>query len=308
MKRARAILSGSSVVVAFACAFGQFAGAAPYRGGTVPERDNDFCSSRVARDFLQPLARMASISRVPNSGRLPFAPRGLSLEARGGRLVVGAGWVGFGFSDEAIEQVRHLNWDVSARISEVDARGRVAIHLGSKRRRIGSIIGNRIDDFLFRVSDEPAYYRVDISFRRIGHDRVLGRFSNYVRVVRPRFDAKLLISGSVARQGEALSLRLANFGTEAISSISHDWNFAVHRFDGQEWIVAPGNPLPQKHKPIIRRLRAGQMGECIRFLVPASETPGLYRFSMVVNRNLVRGQSRRMQLTADFEITGRSLK
>jgi hypothetical protein len=251
---------------------------------------------------------MAPIHHVPSAGKLPFAPKGLTLEVRGGRLRVGGGWVGFGISDEAIEQIRRLNWDVSARLFEVNSKGAVVNELGSKRRRIGTIEGGRIEDLLFQLSAEPAYYRVDISFQRIGSDRVLGEFSNYVRVVRPWFDARLLTLGSVARQGGLMSVRLANFGTETIASLSHDWRFAVQYFNGQNWVAAPSNPPPERHKAIISKLPAGRMDQCVHLRVPAGEVPGLYRFSMVVDRSLQRTEDRAVQLTAEFEVSGRSLK
>lgn len=294
-----------TLILAFT--LGQPAGAAPDQADAVRGSD-DFCGTRLARDFLQPLSEMAPIHHVPSAGKLGFAPKGLALEARGGRLVVGSGWVGFGLNDEAVGQIRHLDWDVSTRLVKVDPRGAVVADLGSKRRRIGSIGGNKIKDFLFRVTGEPAYYRVDISFRRSGSGRILGEFSNYVRLVRPSFDTRLLMLGSVARQGEVLSIRLANFGTETVSSLSHDWRFAVHFFNGQNWVAAPSNPPPEKHNLLIQKLGPGRMEECVSFRVPDDEEPGRYRFSMTVERSLKRAEGRIVQLAVDFEITGRSLK
>ncbi len=268
-----------------------------------------FCGSRVAKDYLRPLGRMTPIRRVPRSGRIPFAPARLNLEARGGTLVVDGGFVGFRFNDEAVGQVRHLNWDVSVRLVKVDARGEVVATIRSKRRRIGSVRGSAIKDLLIRVAGSPAYYRVDIVFRRIGSQHILGEFSNYVRVVRSHFDARLLISAPVANRGELISARLANFGTEKISSISPDWRFAVQRFDGEEWVSAASDPPPEKHKPIVQKLLAGQMDGCIGLRIPSFEEPGRYRFSMVVDRSRqVKSKVRTGAVTAEFEIDGRVLK
>ncbi len=286
------------------------AGGATEDGGVPTTRGGEgFCGSRVAKDYLRPLARMAPIRRVPSSGKVPFAPTGLNLEARGGSLVIGGGSVGFGFSDEAVGQVRHLNWDVSVQLVKVDARGEAISTLGSKQRRIGSVRGNAIKDLLIEVAGSPAFYRVEIMFRRLGSQRVLGKFGNYVRVVRPHFDARLLVSAPVAHRGELISTRLANFGTETISSISPDWRFAVQRFDGEEWVTAASNLPPEKHKPIVQKLSAGQMEGCIGLRIPSFEEPGRYRFSMVVNRSRrVESKDRAVALTAEFEIDGRVLK
>ncbi len=290
-------------------AVGQAGGATTEGRGDTTRASEGFCGSRVVKDFLRPLDRMTPIRRVPNSGKIPFAPARLNLEARGGALVVGGGSVGFGFSDEAVGQVRHLNWDVSVRLVKVDVRGEAISTLGSKRRRIGSVRGNAIKDLLIEVSGSPAFYRVEIVFRRIGSRHVLGKFSNYVRVVRPHFDARLLISAPVAHRGELLSARLANFGTETISSISPDWRFLVQRFDGEAWVTAASDPQPGKHKPIVQKLSAGQMAKCIDLRIPSFEETGRYRFSMVVDRSgRVESKDRRVAVITEFEIDGRVLK
>jgi hypothetical protein len=293
----------------FAFAVGQAGGATESGGGSATRTGEGFCGPRVAKDYLRPLARMASTRRVPSSGKIPFAPAGLNLEARGGSLVVGGGSVGFGFSDEAVGQVRHLNWEVSVRLFKVGARGEVVATLGSTRRRIGSVRGNAIKDLLIEVVGSPAFYRVEIVFRRIGSRRVLGKFGNYVRVVRPHFDARLLVSAPVVHRRELISARLANFGTETISSISPDWRFAVQRFDGKEWVTAASDPPPERHKPIVQKLLAGQMDGCIGLRIPSFEEAGRYRFSMVVNRSRrVGSKDRAVSVTAEFEIDGRLRK
>jgi hypothetical protein len=264
--------------------------------------ETDFCAPRLARDFLRPLSRLAPIDQVPRSGRLPFAPKGVTLEPRGGQLIVGGGMIGFGFSDAATGKVRPLNWNVRVQLYAVDAQGDVIRKVGTKRRNLGALNGNRIKAILFKVPGRPAFYRIDISFRRRGNDRLLGSFSNYVRVVRPWFDARLLIPRAVAKRGELFSARLANFGTEGLSSISHDWRFTVERLIDQEWVVAPSNPPPEKHILLIRKLGPGEMDKCIHFRIPANEEPGLYRFSMVVERSLKGGKDRSVQVTTEFTI------
>jgi hypothetical protein len=267
-----------------------------------PRDIDDFCGPRLAHDYLEPLSQMEPIRGVPSSGELSFGPKGLTLKKRGGRLVVGSGWVGFGFSDEAVGHMRRLGWDVSVRLFKVNSRGRPVARLGSKRRRIGFVDGNKIKDFLFRVSGEAAYYRVDISFQRIGSDRTLGVFSNYVRVVRPEFDSRLLLQQESTRGGSVLPVRLANYGTEPISSMAYDWQFKVQYFNGQEWVIAPSDPPVERHKLLIRKLGPGMMDKCIYFRVPSDETPGLYRFSMVVRRNRHSGLDRHVQLTTEFTV------
>lgn len=264
-----------------------------------------FCGPRVARNFLKPLARMRPISRVPGSERLSFGPQGLVLEAKGG-LVVGGGSVGFSLRNPSGRGTAHLTWKASTQLVKVDLKGAGLRRLASKQRRVRSVADSQAKRFLLEVPGRPAYYRVDISFRDDESNRILGRFSEYIRVVRPRFDARLLISKSVARPGDLLSIRLANHGTEGISSRSHNWRFQVERFDGEKWAVAPGNPPTEKHILLIRKLGAGEMDKCISFRVSSTEPPGLYRVSMYVDRNLQTDKNRRVQVTAGFEVISAS--
>jgi len=269
----------------------------------------DFCGSRAARDYARPLSQMRPIHRIPSSGKLQFAPPGITLEARGGRVVVGGGLVGFGFSDDAVGQVRDLQWDVLLRLVKVNSRGEALVTLESTRRRIGSVRGAQIQDLLLKVTGTPAFYRIDILFRRIGSGNLLGKYSSYLRVVRPRFSARLLVSAPVVHRGERVSTRLANLGTEPISSISPDWGFAVEHFTGDGWVPAASNPPPQKQKPIGQKLFAGQMDDCVRLRIPSFEEPGRYRFSMAVDRSRrIRPEDRVVAVTAEFEIDGRVLK
>jgi|SRR4249919_3453067 len=269
----------------------------------------EFCGSRVAKDYARPLSKMVPIQRIPRSGRLQFAPPGLTLEARGGSIVVGQGSVGFGFSDDAVGRVRNLHWDVLMRLVKVDSHGEPLATVDSTRRQIRSVRGAQIKDFLLGVTGAPAFYRIDILFHRIGSRNLLGKFSNYVRVVRPQFDARLLVSAPVVHRDETISVRLANFGTEPISSISPDWRFAVEHLVGNEWVQAASDPPPQKQKPIVQKLLAGQMDDCVRLRIPSFEEPGRYRFSMAVNRSRqVRSKNRVVVVTVEFEIDGRVLK
>lgn len=271
--------------------------------------ESGFCRpGREARDYLQPLMRMAPIRPVPTDGRLSFGPRGMRLEARGGRLSVNGGSVGFGLRDIAVGQTRNLAWIVSTRLSIVDAKGRVTRVVDERKRRIGSIDGNAIKDFVFQIPSTQRFYRTDISFEAAEGGRVLGEFSNYVRVVPAVFDSKLLSPGRVIHQGEVLPLRLANFGSETISSRAYDWRLAVEFFNGQAWVQAPSNPVPEKHILIVKKVPAGRMEPCAFVSIAENEAEGLYRASVVVDRSLAQSSERSVRLTTEFEVTGRGLR
>jgi len=271
--------------------------------------ESEFCRpGREARDYSRPLASMAPIRSVPKEGKLSFGPEGMRLQARGGRVSVNGGWVGFSLNDVAVQQVRKLNWVVSTRLSVVNAKGQVTKVVDQRRRRIGAIEGNSIRDFLFSIPKAKRFYRTDISFQAIGSRKGLGEFSNYVRVVPAFYDARLLAPGRVVPQGQVLPLRLANFGTETISSRAYDWRLSVEFFDGQSWVRAPSEPDPEKHILRIQKLAAGGMAPCVFIPIASNEAEGLYRASVVVDRSLALHSDRSVKLSTEFEVSGRSLK
>ena len=270
---------------------------------------SEFCRpGREARDYSRPLTSMAPIRSVPREGKLSFGPKGMRLQARGGRVSVNGGLVGFSLNDVAVQQVRKLNWVVSTRLSVVNAKGQVTDVVDQRRRRIGVIEGNSIRDFLFSIPKAKRFYRTDISFQAIGSGKVLGEFSNYVRAVPAFYDARLLTPGRVVPQGQVLPLRLANFGTETISSRTYDWRLSVEFFDGQSWVQAPSEPAPEKHILRIQKVAAGGMEPCVFIPIASSEAVGLYRASVVVDRSLAGPSDRSVKLSTEFEVSGRGLK
>jgi hypothetical protein len=229
---------------------------------------------------------------------MPFAPVGLRLMTGLSPLVVGGGWIGFGFSDSAIQQVRHLDWLVETRLSRVNRRGEIVSMLGVKRRRIGSIEGNRIKPFDHRVSGRPAFYRVDISFARLGTGEILGEYSDYSRVVRPRVDLRVEIEREVVEPGEIASAILVNEGTVTIEASSYDYGFVVQAFDGGKWVAVADTSHPRLVPMRMQILSAGgQVKNCLRYLVPLDQPPGLYRFAGPTPAGSV--------ITAEFEVKAR---
>ncbi len=226
---------------------------------------------------------MASIHTLPPSGKLTFGPAGVSLHSRNGPvgngLVVGRGYVGFELGDEAIEHRRHLKWLVVTSLSRVDGAGKVVSRIARSSRRLGSVKVNSIDEFMFQVSGFPSFYRVDIVFRRLGTDHLLGRFSEYVRVMRPRTDVRVTIDQTVVRPGEVARAKLVNYGTVTVESTAYDYGFNVQRFDGSQWITVLENPPRGRVRLRMQILPPGTENRgCLRYLVPGDQPPGLYRF------------------------------
>lgn len=236
-------------------------------------------STSIAFDYLWPLSKMAPIQGPPLSGRLPFAPRGLRLEAPLRPLVVGDGSVGFRLRDEAIQQLRHLNWIVETRLSKVNSRGGVVANLGIKRRIVGSVIGSDIGEFVRRLSGDLAFYRVDTFFER-GTHRLLGEYGSYARLVSPKVDSRVAIENWTVLPGEYARARLINFGTVPLVTRAYDFGFDVQAFTGTRWVRVPENP-PRGPVPLRTKWSLGAGAEtraCLRYLVPTDQAPGLFRF------------------------------
>ena len=237
-------------------------------------------STSFALDYLQPLNEMTPIQEPPASGRLPFGPRGLRLEGPLRPLVVGDGSVGFRIRDEAIQQLRHLDWLVETRLSKVNGRGEIVANLGVKGRMLGSVLGGDIGEFAHRLSGDPAFYRMDISFFERGTRHFLGEYSTYARLVSPKVDVRVVIENRMVLPGEFAKARLINFGTVPFVSRAYDFGFTVQAFTGTRWVHVPENP---SRGPVPKRewwsLGGGaETRGCLRYLVPAGQPPGLYRF------------------------------
>lgn len=276
--------------------------------GSVTNRPSgDFCGPRVARNFLAPISKMAPVEQIPRAGKLAFAPRGVRLVARG-RLVVGSGWIGFTFSDEAGDHVRHLNWRVSARLHEVDARGEPRGRARLKRRFLSSVRLSDVKGFHFEVGGKPAFYRMDILVQSKNRNRQLGTFSRYFRVVKPRYAARLILSRPVVHRNESIKIRLGNYGTERLSSVAPTWRLAVERAEGDQWVPAAFSPSTAKHKAIISNLPPGRMAECARLHIPPSEVEGRYRVRVSVRRSAESPAERTAVVMAGFNVSGRELK
>lgn len=250
----------------------------------------------VVRDFLAPLSKMAPIRRVPSSGKLPFGPAGLKLSTES-QLVVGSGSAGFSFSDEAIEQQRNLRWRVEASLFKVDRSGRIRSQVATQTRRLGVIEGSNIRGFLFDLSGSPAFYRVDLSIRMLKGNRLLGTFSEYVRVMQPRSDLRVEVDEpTVVARGQTAHARLINLGTVPVESASYVFGFKVRRFDGSRWMFVAENP---PRGPVPKRMQILPPGRenqgCLRYRVPDDAPAGRYRFQAG-------------KLVAEFEVTSSPLR
>jgi hypothetical protein len=273
---------------------------AEFRVESVPraERLTTFCTKDLAHDYLEPLRRMPVVRHVPASGTLSFAPRGLSLYVLGGGLRVGKGMIGFAFSDEAIDSPRRLNWVVKSRLTRVNAFGQSRGLLASKTNYLGTQKFDHPAIQGFLVAGHPAYYRVDIAIgRRSG--AILGRYGEYFRVVRPRFQAQLAISDDLVAPDQVLYARIENIGTEPILPSSR---MQVERYDGTAWVDASSVSVPGPRPHVRAVLGGGEAAGCGEYLVPEGQPNGRYRIRSDVSRTLSPESKLQVALFAEFRI------
>lgn len=247
------------------------------------------CPERTIRNYAKPLERLPQM-RSPPLSHLPFGPAHVFLShPLGGPLVVGSSSE-FGYSllfspflpGHRLSPL--LGWIVEARYVRVDKQGKAIQAKGHIVRRIRRLqttsegVPGHVD-FLFRAG-EPALYRLEITFTTFSGKR-LARYGEYLRVLKPRLDARLTLSGSSFKPGERVAAYLDNYGTTLLSS---GLLRLIEYFDGTSWVEAPNSsqgPVPS----LLFLVGPGESAECWSFTIPPDEPAGKYRFVAAVSSN-----------------------
>jgi hypothetical protein len=258
---------------------------------------NSFCTDKTVRDYRSPFRRMRALREVPESGRLPFAPRGVLIRVLDDGLRVGPGAIGFALIDNAIDQDRLLNWRITARLVRVDGRGRSGGLLKTRVWSLGTVdLHGEYGRLRLPVSGQPAFYRMDVTFRNnIGKN--LGRYAAYFRVVKPNVDIELALSDRVLEQGQFPHARVENLGTEPVAP---DSRIFLEQFDGQRWHPVTSYLTPGLRPSLRTVLSAGQAARCVEIRVPNEQGAGLYRITSKVA--LWQSPSRQVALSKIFRV------
>jgi hypothetical protein len=257
-----------------------------------------FCQDRLLRDDERPLDRMPPQSPPPK-GELPFGPRNLSIYALnfGARVVLDGSHLGYRFAaKEDGERVLALNWDVRAKLQEVDSRGRPIGTAGSINRRLGKNEDLDLLQFSFPAS-EPGLYRLDISFDNLRGKR-LASFSEHFRVVPRREKVRVAVSKPAFRPGEIAYARILNLGTVGAQMRP---GLVVERLERETWVRQAEPPVSKRSIEKFRwTLFGAEASPCAAFPIPADAKPGLYRF---MAKGLVFGPAvERQTFTAPFRV------
>lgn len=299
MGRARYRVPQHSLLIAWVAAFACVICLLVLARGSAQAGFNDgsssFCNRQVVKDYQQSLRRMPFIPSPPASGQLPFAPKATFFELLPGDFLVTLGETvqraGFAFSvPSGSSRTFHLNWIVEANLVQIDRYGDERQIKRFKTLRLGALTDSALDQIEESVSlrSRPAYYRFEVVFSRPNGKR-LGRYGQYIRVVRPKFAARLSADLDSLRAGESLTFRIENFGTERVS---YSPSFSLEYLRGSTWVE---QPLDVRWPRIILTAAPGEAGGCQTFLVPPETSPGRYRIS-----KSLRGRGR--SLTAEFDV------
>jgi hypothetical protein len=240
---------------------------------------------------------MRVLREVPESGHLPFAPKGILLRVLDDGLRVGPGAIGFALTGNAIDQDRLLNWRITARLVRVDRRGRPSGLLKTRAWGLGTI-DLHDDARMLRmfVNGQPRFYRMNLSFKNSTR-KTLGRYSAYFRIVRPNVDVELAVSDQSVGQGQSLYARVENLGTE---SVVPDSRIYLEQFDGNEWHSVTSYLTPGLRSRLRAVLPAGQAARCVEIQIPSEQEGGLYRITSKVA--LWRSPSRQATLSKIFRV------
>jgi hypothetical protein len=272
--------------------------AVPAQGVEMHTYGHPFCQGVQLNDYEAPLDRLPPVRHLRLDEDLPFGPRNMSIyQAAFSPVIVGEGGFGYRFFDETygIRKKVALDWDVETTLSRIDRRGEVLREVASEDQYFGVV--REIGDMSFWLDTPPgpALYRYDIEFRDHGTGMVLGSYSEYLRVVKPTFNAGIAVDRDRARPGQRVLARIENRGT---SWVSFGLEYAVQRREGGRW-MAQDLGVDGWLLPLIT-MGGGFSGWCMPYRVPADASPGQYRFV----KELSFGERHDKRALAHFDVLG----
>jgi hypothetical protein len=281
-------------LLAIACAC-----AVPVSAVEMPTFGKAWCKGSPVRDYRAPLDALPTVQHPPE--QLPFGPRNLNLYARSfSPVIVGEGGFGYGFFDETYRnRTLRLNWEMTARISRVNNRGEVLRMVKKRTLRLEEVSHPDEIDLWLKVPAGPALYRYDLEFHDLQSGELLGSYSEYLRVVRRGFHARIAVNRRTFRPGQTAYARVENPGTEGVFfGVDYD----VQRFESGRWVHDPAGPSGGWIL-IGLTMGGGGSGWCMQFHIPTLADAGWYRFI----KDLAPASRFRHEhlYTAAFRVTGR---
>ena len=239
------------------------------------------CRDRLLVDYARPLEEMRK-DQWPASGVLSFGPSDLMV-APGRSLILEDEKVTYSLDlDRATAQsgrlVRPLSLDalVTLVVASVDRLGRVK-HV--VRQRTWNVERLLLPERRFGLSVEPGLYRALLT---VGKGRgTTARYSQHLRVLPRRDRVMLAIRGGNTVSGGAVVARVENRGTTEVL-LPEGPGLRVERLEDKGWKHLEIKEAPSVMFEDPEYVPAGNAARCSVFSVASDFSPGLYRFSTIV--------------------------
>jgi hypothetical protein len=255
-----------------------------------------FCRQAVVHDYGAVFDQMAKLPKLPPSGHPTFFPRRTRIEASDDPILVpsdpGGTEFNFTFHSESFRKRSiALNWSVVLRLVQVNGSGRPLKQVSRHKSRIGTVSQAAFNALTLRsvLPHQEGLYRLTLVFKsQNGH--LLGRYGQYLRILKPKVSAKLLIGPQMPNIGDIVYLQLVNTGT---SHISYGEPFSIEEYSQSAWRPTEVELGPW-HR-ILLGLDGGMAGRCQQFVLPDELAPGHYRLRKDVATSSI-------SVTAAFEV------
>ncbi len=252
------------------------------------------CSASPVRDYAAPLRHLKPLRALPMSGQPPFLSEGVKVEPIVGEIVVGDARPGLSLEVSGKQKRVQLDVGINMRLGRVDRTTSGVEPLESRTRIYRIVRRGEVHDLRFGRIYRPGVYRLMVVFRR-PDGKLLGKYGQYIRVVRATRDARLVVEPTMARLGETVHGHLANYGT---LPLAFGLPYQVEVLEDGGWRIAEGSPTGPWPE-VQSFLGSGAAGGCDAWRVPTTEAVGLYRMS---HRVSVGGRSE--MLRATFRVGG----
>ena len=238
------------------------------------------CPRLSSKDYSAPMRGFPPVERVPKEGAFPFGPPKMMVSSISGPIQAGRGVMGFRLSLFRRPPLRHrLGWQISLRVSSLSAHG-VERGTFAERRvalRPSQETGREDVQVSAAVSGRPGFYRLDIAIKS-ALGATLGHYSEYVRVVVPTLDARLVLGGKQFHPGDGLLGRIQNRGTLSVAYMLDEMKLEQRSRSG--W-----KTIPREVAPVLAlagSISSGAVGPCRGLRLPATLDAGVYRVSQLI--------------------------
>jgi Bacterial Ig-like domain len=238
-------------------------------------RSGSFCRIGVVRDYEAPLRQMPPVRHTRASGRIPGGPDGLRLLPQA-RVQSSSGQVGFFADSKTPRGLWWRGWEAEALLWKITSSGKTSGRLPRRKRFPSEVAPTTQRQLGFRVSDKPAFYRIDLTFRQesTGKRR---QISEYFRIVRRYIDIRLTADRAAYHTGETVMFRLENFGSVLMG---YGYSFRTERLNASTWESVP--ELTGPTSAVLLGIDLGLHTKCQRLPLTEGVLPGRYRVTKQV--------------------------